>query len=355
MSEGQIQKPSVFHGPENICGIGRYLADWQRKNKKVRSDFIVYSDHTTNQNSHHNLHLDEKKHIQAFGSKIRFLVKAIRDYDLFHFYFGKSLLPLNLDLPILKLFNKKIIMHYVGSDIRIMRIAQKENPFLIHRMPKGFLDRYDFLKQVRMVWQSTWFDRCLAGKEIYPYAKSAIPERKINNSIMVSNTIDFSKIQPDFSNHSTPVIVHAPTNTGTKGTEYVKRAIEELKNEGYIFIFQLFHKTPHIEVIDFIQNKADIVVDQLLIGGFGSLAMEGMSYGKPVCGYVRDSLRAQFPDLPIVQCTINSVKEKLAWLLDNPEERIRLGKASWAYAKTHYDRNKNCQALWDLYIELLNP
>ena len=355
MQINQTHKPRIFHGPEKICGIGRYLADWQRENKAVRSDFIVYSDHTPYQNSHQNLHLDKKNTIQAFFSKIDFLRKAINDYDLFHFYFGKTLLPLNLDLPILKLFHKNIIMHYVGSDIRIMRIARKENPFLIHRPPKGFLDRNDFLKMVRMVWQSIWFDRCLAGKEIYVYAKSAIPKRKIVNSIMVSNTIDFSTTQPDFSTHPIPVIVHAPTHTGTKGTDYVERAMGELKSDGYIFDFQLIHNKPHDEVIDTIKNKADIVVDQLLIGGFGSLAMEGMSYGKTVCGYVRDSLRAELPDLPIVQCTINTIKEKLAWLIDHPKERIRLGKAGWEFAKVHYDRNKNCEELWELYTELLNP
>ena len=93
------------------------------------------------------MHLDEKSILKTLLPKIKFLAKAIQDYDLFHFYFGKSLLPLNLDMPILKLFNKKTIMHYVGTNIRIMRIARRENPNLIHRLPKSFLDRMDLLSK----------------------------------------------------------------------------------------------------------------------------------------------------------------------------------------------------------------
>ncbi len=151
-----------------------------------------------------------------------------------------------------------------------------------------------------------------------------------------------------------PIIVHAPTNFKTKGTSYIQQAVEELNNEGKQFEFKLFHKTPYKEVANFIRSEADIVVDQLISGGFGSLAMEGMSFGKPVCAYVLDEVYEMVPDLPIIRCTIENIKEQLVWLIDNPEERIRLGKAGWEFAKLHYDRDKSCQELWDLYLEMLN-
>ena len=48
-------------------------------------------------------------------------------------------------------------------------------------------------------------------------------------------------------------------------------------------------------------------------------------------------------------------KEKLVWLIENPEERTRFGRAGWEFAKGQYDRNENCQELWDLYLEILGP
>ena len=56
-------------------------------------------------------------------------------------------------------------------------------------------------------------------------------------------------------------------------------------------------------------------------GRVGQLAVEGMYFGKPVCCYLTDSLKEQFPDCPIVSCTIDDLQEKLAWLIDLKENR----------------------------------
>ncbi len=353
MLELEDKKPRIYHGPENVCGIGRYVADWQRENEGVKADFIVYDDNTNRQNSHKNLKLNQKNTLASFFAKVRFLIQAIKEYDLFHFYFGKSLLPLNLDMPILKLCGKKILMDYLGSDIRILSVEEKRNPYYHLRTPKHNLDRYEWIKKLRMRWQSLWFDRCLAARKLYAHALTSIPKRKIINNLWVNTTMDLDGYRPTFQTHEVPIIVHAPTNFQTKGTPYVEKAIDELKEEGYSFQYRMFHKVPYEEVIEFIQNESDIVVDQLISGGFGTLAMEAMCFGKPVCGYVLEEVRDMIPDLPIVQCTIDTLKEKLAWLIENPKERIHYGKAGWAFAQTHYDRDKNNRELWALYQEIL--
>src|SRR3954465_8163890 len=38
--------------------------------------------------------------------------------DLFHFYFGLTLVPKRLEFPILRATRKKSVFHYLGSDIR---------------------------------------------------------------------------------------------------------------------------------------------------------------------------------------------------------------------------------------------
>ena len=45
-------------------------------------------------------------------------LKFFLQHNIFIFLSGLSLLPYNLDLPILKLFRKKTVMRFVGSDIR---------------------------------------------------------------------------------------------------------------------------------------------------------------------------------------------------------------------------------------------
>jgi hypothetical protein len=48
----------------------------------------------------------------------RALLRLLPQTDVFHFYFGLTLVPRALQFPILKAFRKKSVMHYLGSDIR---------------------------------------------------------------------------------------------------------------------------------------------------------------------------------------------------------------------------------------------
>jgi len=123
------KKMRVFHGPVNIAGIGRILADWQRE-KGAISDFITYySDSPITDSSHFSLHLNRHGLFAAQIIAIFFFLRCLFKYDLFNFYSGKSFLPFNLDFPILRLFRKKIVMTYCGSDIRLLEIEKKRNPY----------------------------------------------------------------------------------------------------------------------------------------------------------------------------------------------------------------------------------
>ncbi len=257
-------------------------------------------------------------------------------------------------MPILKLCGKKILMDYLGSGIMLNSLQRKRNPYYHLRSPNHKLDKYDLVKKIRMRWQSLWFDRCLAGRSLYAHAITSIPKRKIVNNLWINNSMNLNNCRPKFETREIPLIVHAPTNTKTKGTPYVEQAVDALKKEGYHFEYKMFHKVPHDQVLEFIRDEADIVVDQLISGGFGTLAIEAMCFGKPVCGYVMEDIREMLPDLPIIQCTTETIKEKLAWLIEHPEERIKAGKAGWEFAKAHFDLNKNNQELWALYEEILN-
>ena len=48
----------------------------------------------------------------------RALAKLLPQTDIFHFVFGLTLVPRSLQFPALRLFGKKSVMHYLGSDIR---------------------------------------------------------------------------------------------------------------------------------------------------------------------------------------------------------------------------------------------
>src|SRR4029453_4363458 len=48
----------------------------------------------------------------------RALVDLLPHTDVFHFYFGLTLVPRTMQFPLLKALRKQSVMHYLGSDIR---------------------------------------------------------------------------------------------------------------------------------------------------------------------------------------------------------------------------------------------
>jgi len=346
--------PRIYHGPDNIGGQPRYLADWQRNNKGAVSDFIVFNDNPYVSNSHEDLKLKQLSKIAAFIKRFRFFFQALSKYDIFHFYYAKSLLPYSIDLPILKLLGKKIVMNYVGSDIRLTRIEKKENPFFSlfeEHKKKGIPD---FIKVIRVKWQSIWCDRCVANRSLYEHAKIGYPEKKIIEKIWVTNSIDLNQFGiPLFEQpKQKTVIVHAPTNIHYKGTIYIKRIIEQLKDEGYEFEFILAQNRPQEEIHELFKRQADIIIDQVLLGDFGSVSCEAMCYGKVVCAYLQEDIIKRYPDLPIINVNINNLKDKLIWLIENTDDRIEIGKRSWEFGNKYCDRNKISEELWNIYLEM---
>ena len=69
---------------------------------------------------------------------------------------------------------------------------------------------------------------------------------------------------------------------------------------------------------------------------------------------IADEILEEYPDCPIVNCNVDNIKEKLAWLIENPEERIRIGKAGRAFVEKHCDAKKVNEAVLNIYNELLN-
>jgi len=343
----------VYHGPVNIAGIGRILADWQREQGNI-SDFVTYAtDPVIVKESHFSWRLDKGRAFSSLLIMLCFFVQCLCKYDLFCFYSGCSLLPFNLDLPFLRLFGKKIVMVYCGSDIRLMEVEKKRNPFwqLIHSPLDG--PAFDAGKKRKMRWHKLWVSRVVAPRELYESAAVVFPDKMIERDLWVHNLLDMNAYSPHYSVHDIPLVVHAPSHQGLKGTQYIEQAVQALKEDGYVFEYRRIENMANEEALRVYREEADIIVDQLLLGGFGTLAVEAMYYGKPVVCYLVDEAKDRhFPDVPIVNATIENIKEQLQWLIENPEERRRLGVAGRRYVEEHFDCDKVNQELWQLYETL---
>jgi glycosyltransferase involved in cell wall biosynthesis len=136
--------------------------------------------------------------------------------------------------------------------------------------------------------------------------------------------------------------------------------IERMKAEGHDVEMLFVHGVPNREV-RFTQVQADIVVDMLTFGWFGSNVREAMMLGKPVVCYLRDEwlerMRREIPDyvdeLPIVNATPETVEGVLADLVGDPERRRELGERSRAFALRFHSAAAGARRMDQIYRELL--
>lgn len=347
----------IYHGPENIAGIGGYLAAWQRAHG-MDATFVTLRDATPHANHDRDLGLRGKPLPVRFLRRARFFLESLFRYDVFHFYYARTLLPGNLDLPLLKLLGKKVLMTYCGDDVRLAAVEARRNPYW-DRLPEAFHRAgRDRTRRRRMRRQRRFVDLFFAPRDMYAHALEEIPAEKIDKDLWIHNTMDLSAARaaaepPPRAAEGPPVVVHAPTNPGVKGTEHVLAAVERLRAEGVPFEFRLVQGVPNHEAQRIYREEADVIVDQLLLGAFGSLAIEGMLFGKPVVGYLIEETRAaHFPDCPIVNATIDDLADVLRRLLRDPGERARLGREGRAFVARHFDRDAIGERLTEIYRRL---
>jgi len=115
-----------------------------------------------------------------------------------------------------------------------------------------------------------------------------------------------------------PVVVHAPSNSRVKGTEYVDAAMVPLHERGVIE-YRRIERVASAEMPD-VYQEADIVLDQFRLGSYGVAACEAMAAGRVVVGNVtaevRERVRATTGfDLPVVQAEPDAIGDVVERLL----------------------------------------
>jgi hypothetical protein len=332
----------VLHAPENIAGQASMIAKAQRE-LGIEADVLVFNQKEYNYYCDINLSLSGKKIPMQYFLLINNFIRCFFKYDVFHFHFGFSLLPNNLDLPILKLFGKKTIMHYWGSDIRQSDIAIDYVYFkTLEELQKIYPAGDDALKRKKIEKIEKYVNISIAGDyQLLPYSPK---------SIVVKQALEISNLPfIGYENRNGNIrIVHAPTDREKKGTKYVLAAIERLKEEKCIIDFIFVEHKTHAEALDIYKN-ADIIIDQIVLEAHGTLAMEGMALGKPVLCRIDENFIKYYQGLPLLNTNPDNIYENLKLLIENPDLRRSLGEKGRKYVEDIHDSKKIAKQLIELY------
>jgi glycosyltransferase involved in cell wall biosynthesis len=238
--------------------------------------------------------------------------------DVFHFYFGLTLLPRAVQFPLLRAARKRSVMHWLGSDIRGKRPAEL-----------------------------AWGRR--AGAQIVGSYDAA---RWVPEAHVVPPGLDLRGYEPRPPSDATrPLVVHAPSNRTKKGTAQVIEACEQLPVD-----LDVVEGVPHDEARER-YARADIVVDQLNAGWHGVFALEAMALGKPVVAHLKPDVVERSAEafgvrVPIVAATGDTLAATLRPLVEDPDLRRRVGAESRAYVEQVHDADRVAARLLDIYRSL---
>lgn len=151
------------------------------------------------------------------------------------------------------------------------------------------------------------------------------------------------------SDRVTPVIVHAPTSRAIKGTDDVFAALQKLRARGIEYELRLVEKMSRAEALKAYED-ADIVVDQLRIGGYGTLSLEALTLGKPTLAYLdQEHLGDPVFNMPVVNTNRDNIERVLAALLLVPELRRRLAVAARESVERYHSIDSMAE-VWDRLI-----
>jgi len=301
----------------NFAGIGWTNVQALRR-KGVDARLVVFNTHAAHPEADIDLRRPVGPAWRRQAAQFRALARLLPTTDVFHFYFGLTLVPKRVQFPILNAARKKSVFHFVGSDIR------GKSP--------------DELAYGRLA------DAQIVGS--YDAARW-IPEAEV-----VPPGIDLTAIEPVPPRADGPLrVAHAALSRRRKGTELIVAACEEVGVE-----LDVIENVRHDEVGPRLA-RADIVVDQLNSGWYGLFAIEAMAYGKPVVGYIHDEAAARTAaafgvEVPIVRTTKETLVADLRTLTASDEERRARGAAGRAYVERVHDADTMADRLIDIYSRL---
>lgn len=273
-------------------------------------------------------------------------------YNTFHFYFGQSLFKSQIDIPFYRLFNKKVIMEYLGDDIRHYKtLVERYKLPLNHRFSKE-MQAHDNKVKKRLNHEIKYIDyviSCLPSHVDYAKQYGVVIDEVVPLAIDL-NTIKYVPME-DKHTIETVTILHAPTCRILKGTKYVESAIKMLVNNGYNINFRLIEGVSHDKLLHE-YKKCDIFIDQISIGWYGTAALEAMAIGRTTCAFIDDRYYEYIDysqDIPIVNINQLNVYDKLKYLLDNKHELYSTGLKSRQFVEKYHDLKYISKKLINIY------
>jgi hypothetical protein len=168
----------------------------------------------------------------------------------------------------------------------------------------------------------------------------------VDNAVWLPTVIDVDRWvvdRPAMESHR-PVVMHAPSNARLKGSEHVELVAQRLADEGLIDYLRV-EAVPHEKMPELVA-RADIVLEQFVLGLYSVAAIEAMAAGRLVLAHVHDRVRERLPlPLPVVEATPATLEEVLRSVVSDPDAYRGTALRGIQYARALHDGRRSAGTL----------
>ncbi len=298
------------------------------------------------------VHYRSPRKPRSIAANLINLIPLLFRAKIFHFYFGCTYFGyVGIDQLLLKLLGKKIVHHFCGCDIRDYLLESTINPFGAcahcagakcspHRR-KALMNA---ARYADVVFVST--PDLLVSFTGAIYLPQAVDVDGIRHS-MVNRRVNISS-----RDSGSLRIAHAPTDRAIKGTQYLLDTVEALQLQGFDISLLLLENMSNSDLMAQV-SSVDLVVDQLLIGSYGTFAVEVMSMAIPVLCYLRSDSLSVYPEIPpIINASPESLERVLRSILADTSMLAAIGESGYQYASKYHSYSSVATRLSQYYLEL---
>jgi glycosyltransferase involved in cell wall biosynthesis len=269
------------------------------------------------------------------------------DVFVFHgtssFFHGTSSFFEMYDLPILKLFGKRIIWIFHGSDSRPSYISgssiSEDYGCSIEKCIGTAKKQKKWVKRIERY----------ADVIISHPPSSQFHEKKFIQYLIVGNPFKCKLEKENYANLLTDSgklrIVHAPSFSECKGSSRFREIMKRMREKGYSFEFIEIVGRPNSEVLIELAN-CDFVIDELYSDTtMAGLATEAAFFGKPsvVGGYATIEDMGQLNETFIPPSEYrhpDEIEDAIEKLLTDEKYRLELGKKAGDFVSENWAPKK---------------
>jgi len=244
------------------------------------------------------------------------------------------------DFQYIKKKKKKLITIFIGSDARYFNAFVQEFKVTQWSFPSdlvfGSPDYHlNLIRNAEKYSDLIYSVPDQAGLQLRPYRHLQVPIR-------------LSKLEfVESKNNNVPVIVHAPSIAHKKGSDIILSTLDRLRSEGISFELKFVQNMPHNQLIKLL-SESDILVDEIVMHGPGTLSFEAMASGCAVATKFHKRNTAFFKP-PVWNIDYDNIYEQLKRLIVDVDLRKQLVKDGYNYVKKNNDSISVCnQILCDL-------